>query len=105
MKLINQVLAVSTLAFGLFGCATGKSPITGFLYSDVQSGQGATSNQVGNRVGEACATSYLGMVAMGDATIETARRNGGITMISSVDETTNSVLGVYAKYCTVVRGR
>lgn len=82
-----------------------KSPVNGAWYTDAHSSVGATSNQAGNRVGEACSTSILGLVATGDASIETARRNGGITMISSVDDHANSILGVYAKYCTVVRGR
>jgi hypothetical protein len=89
----------------LSGCAVARAPVTGFWYSDVQSSTTATSNQAGNRVGEACAISYLGVVATGDASIETARRNGGITMVSSVDETAKSYLGVYAKFCTIVRGR
>jgi hypothetical protein len=87
------------------GCAMARSPVTGFVYSNTQAGLGATSNQAGNRVGKACATSYLGAFASGDATIETARRNGGITLITSVDEESSSILGVYAEYCTVVRGR
>jgi hypothetical protein len=82
-----------------------RSPLTGFAYTDLNAGMGATSNQAGNRVGEACGTSILGLVATGDATIETARRNGGITMISAIDEKFDSVLGVYSKYCVIVRGR
>lgn len=82
-----------------------RAPVPGLFYSDTQAGLGATANQAGNRLGEACATSYLGLIAMGDASIEAARRNGGITMISSVDESFSSILGVYSKYCTQVRGR
>lgn len=86
------------------GCAIPKAPVLGLLYTDVHSSVAPTSNQAGNRVGEACATSILG-VATGDASIEAARRNGGITMISGVDDHTTSVLGIYVKYCTIVRGR
>jgi hypothetical protein len=87
------------------GCAMARGPVNGFVYSDLHSSVAATSNQAGNRVGEACATSILGIYASGDASIEAARRNGGITLISSVDESSNSYVGVYAKYCTIVRGR
>lgn len=99
-------LLVLVAAVGLSSCATSlRAPLSGGLYSDLHAGSAATSNQAGNRVGEACATSILGLVATGDASIEAARRNGGITMITSADDSIMSILGVYAKYCTVVRGR
>jgi hypothetical protein len=86
-------------------CASLQAPLTGLLYNDTQSGLAATSSQAGNRVGEACATSILGLYATGDASIENARRNGGIAMVTSVDQAVTSYAGVYSKYCTVVRGR
>jgi len=77
----------------------------GAWYSDLRSGVAATSNPSGNLVGEACASSILGLVATGDASIEAARRNGRITQISAVDEHSTSILGIYATYCTTVRGK
>ena len=100
----HTILALG-LASVLAGCAMARTPVTGFGYSDVQSSVAATSNQAGNRVGEACSSSILGIVATGDSTIEAARRNGGITQITSVDDSATSYVGVYAKYCTIVRGR
>ena len=76
------------------------------LYSDVQTGLVATSNVAGTRFGEACLTSYLGLISTGDASIEAARREGGIVSITSVDESAKSVLGfIYRKHCTIVRGQ
>ena len=106
--MLKMILAVTVLVPVLVmtgGCAMARSPVTGFAYTSTQAGLSATSNQTGNRVGKACANSYLGIIATGDASIETARRNGGITMITSIDEESSSTLGVYAEYCTVVRGR
>lgn len=93
------------LALAAGGCAMARSPVNGAWYTDVSSSVGSTSNQAGNRVGEACAISILGLIATGDASIETARRNGAITMITSVDDRATSILGIYAKYCAIVRGR
>jgi hypothetical protein len=104
MKPLVILALLSIGAFGLQGCAH-SAPVMGALYSDVDYASGATSNQSGNRVGESCATSYLGLVALGDASIETARRNGGVTLISAVDQKVWSLLGAYTKVCTVVRGR
>jgi hypothetical protein len=42
--------------------------------------------------------------ATGDASISTAMRNGGIAQIHHVDHETTSILGVYAKYITIVYG-
>jgi hypothetical protein len=100
--LLSPILAI--LALGLTSCS--HVPVVGAVYTDVAYPQSATGNPAGNRVGEACARSILGIAAWGDASIETARRNGGITMISSVDQEQHTVLGViYNRSCTIVRGR
>lgn len=104
MKSFYGVLFILSAVF-FSGCVVGRGPVHGMLYQESSYGMGATSNQAGNRVGEACASQILGLVATGDASIEAARRNGGITMISSVDESTNNYLGIYGKSCTIVRGR
>lgn len=98
---MRSLLLVSLLL--LAGCAT--FPVNGLLYSDVVAPGTATSNQAGVRVGEACAKSFLGLFAWGDAGIETARRNGGITLITSVDQSVAGSPLFYARYCTIVRGR
>lgn len=92
------------LSLILVGCAT-RQPVIGGIYSDVIAGENVSSNQAGNRVGQACATSILGLVATGDASIESARRAGGITLISSVDAQSSNIFFFYTKYCTIVRGR
>lgn len=102
---IQTILAILAASF-LSGCASLRAPLIGVLYMDEKAGLEASSNQAGTRIGSACANAYVGLVAMGDASIETARRNGGITMITSVDESFRSyVFGAYQEYCTIVRGR
>lgn len=100
-----MLFGLVALIFGS-GCASLRAPLIGVLYMDEKAGLDASSNQAGTRIGTACANAYVGLVAMGDASIETARRNGGITMITSVDESFRSyVFGAYQEYCTIVRGR
>jgi len=103
MSKSSALVLLSALA--LTACGTLRQPVAGGIYSDVIAPEGVSSNQAGNRVGQACATSILGLVATGDASIEAARRAGGITLITSVDGVSNTILGVYTKFCTVVRGR
>jgi hypothetical protein len=99
-----KILLASTLLMIATGCAMARSPVNGFFYSDVQDGMSVTSNQRPSKMGMACATSILGVYASGDASINTARNNGRINTISSVDTTSSNILGFYAKYCVVVRG-
>jgi hypothetical protein len=103
MSRLKIILAALTLA-ALTGCAMARSPVTGFIYSDVKDSMSATSNQRPSKSGEACATSILGLFATGDASINTARNNGHINTISSVDTSASNIFGFYAKYCVTVRG-
>jgi hypothetical protein len=44
------------------------------------------------------------MISLGDASIDTAMRNGGIKEVYTVDTENLSVMGMYARQCTVVLG-
>jgi hypothetical protein len=103
----TSMLVLGLLRIGaLSGCAMAtKQSVTGFAYSDVVNAGEVTSNVAGTKMGEACATSYVGVYATGDASVETARRNGGITSITSVDYKTSNILGFLATSCTRVRGK
>ncbi|MCA9492812.1 MAG: hypothetical protein KC621_22920, partial [Myxococcales bacterium] len=61
-------------------------------------------NNIGKKKGEACATSILGWITTGDASIRAAADAGGIKEISAVDGSIKNVLGIFATYCTVVSG-
>jgi hypothetical protein len=59
------------------------------------------------REGRACAWNVLALVAVGDARISTAMRNGGITRLASVDYANFELVPWYlgfSRFCTVVRG-
>jgi hypothetical protein len=65
----------------------------------------ATSNPVGNKVGEASATGYFGVLFFdADASIRTAAKNAGITKISTVDIKQSNVLNLIVTYKTIVTG-
>ncbi|MBT8793374.1 MAG: hypothetical protein HFJ62_07240 [Akkermansia muciniphila] len=44
------------------------------------------------------------MVALGDSSIEAAKKNAGITTVSAVDTKVYSILGIYNKFTTTVSG-
>jgi hypothetical protein len=90
---------LSTAALGL-GCMGVQGPTFGMwmdVKGPIQGGSG------GSKTGEACSQSWVGVVALGDASIETAAKNGGITRVKSVDyHAVNQI--VMGKFCTIVRG-
>jgi len=102
-----KLLTVALALVGTSGCATAVGG-NGFALGAIYSGY-KTSGQVGTaqpaKVGEACASSILGWIATGDASIEEAKKAGGITQIAHVDHEQFSVLGVYATTCTLVHGQ
>jgi hypothetical protein len=106
MRPISKLLLTTMAGATLFvsGCAAGRSPVTGFWYTDVKSDAAVTSNTAGAKVGRAEAKSILGLVALGDCSTEAAAKSAGITKVSHVDYETWSLLGLYATTTTVVHG-
>lgn len=106
MKLITKLAVVAGLAAMSTGCALAPTPAgAGLLYTDVKyQGMADDSNTDASKEGRACATNILGLIAQGDATIDSAKTAGGIKKVATVDSEVNSILGLFSTYCTVVRG-
>ena len=101
-KAINTLLALAVVAVLLPGC--GFAGMYGSIYTDVTTPVEATANGVGTKVGTSEVVGILGLVATGDAGINEAAKNGGISKISHVDRHVMSILGLYAKYTVYVYG-
>lgn len=98
-------LALFLSAAVLFSsCASVKSPLMGVIYTDVKAPEAITSNSGKSKVGTSVATSILGLVAQGDASIETAAKSAGITRIHHVDYASKSILGIYSTFTVTVYG-
>lgn len=93
MSLLLIFLNCATIAYGPFGVL--------FTSSTIGS---AASGKEGNKTGEACAHSILGLVAFGDASIQKAKLAGGINDVTTVEHSIFSILAVYGKMCTIVKG-
>ena len=57
----------------------------------------------GTKIGRACARNYFGIWTEGDMSVATAKRNGQITKVATVDKDVRGYL-IYAEVCTVVTG-
>jgi hypothetical protein len=100
-----KLVLIAVLLAGLLGCAGVVSPVgNGLLFTSVKGPVGATPVAPATKKGESCASNILGLFATGDASIDSAKRDGGISEVSAVDHDSFSVLILYARYCTIVRG-
>lgn len=104
MKQIKVVTAVLAMLSPV-GCAMAQSPVSGFLYTDTKASSAVTEAFGGSARGEACASSILGAIGTGDASIDAAKKAGGVVQVTAVDHSAWSILGLYAKYCTIVYGK
>jgi hypothetical protein len=63
-----------------------------------------SSNPIGPKVGQASSTIILGIISFGDASIQKAAKNAGITKVSTVDMQTSNYLGIVVIYNVIVTG-
>lgn len=98
-------LAVASLT--LTGCvgwpASGNN---GIIFANVSKPIAVLEKEaLATRTGEACTSGILGLYSAGNSSVSRAKSNAGITEIHTVEERfTHYLLGLYSKYCTVVRG-
>jgi hypothetical protein len=98
----SLVLALSCVVI-LGGCAVAHGPVTAGITLNMRGPVTAGPAATSPKVGRAEAWGIL-VYATGDASITEAARNGGITRIHHVDHETTNILGLYARYVTVVYG-
>lgn len=96
---VCSCIAVALVA----GCAT---PLpTGVCYTNVKLPVAAAAPAGPHtRIGVAKCHTLFGLIARGDASIDTAAKNGNITSISHVDFAVRNILGIAGEYTTTVYG-
>ncbi len=105
-------LVLGTTGCSALGAVTGAGDYpSGSLYTQTQTphkmmtyaadGPGKT----GDKTGESCATGFLGALAFGDASLNSAKKAGQITEIHSVEYKGTNILGLYTQGCTQVTGK
>lgn len=105
---MKKVFALAMAA--AFALSIGCGPV-GAIFTNVKNPGGFTTGKVTNPggaaiAGETCAMSILGLVALGDWSVDSALKAAGAegkTLKNvAIDHPMLSVLGVYGKYCTDV---
>ncbi|HKC92838.1 MAG TPA: TRL-like family protein [Nitrospira sp.] len=102
-SLVLAVIGVGLLS--LTGCQPVASPLYGWMYNETQFGDFATTSADTTKEGKACAHTILGAWATGDASIDAAKADGKITVVSSVDHSAKHILGIFGTWCTIVKGK
>ena len=104
MKNVLTAVFLGFCLLNLTGCMGVASPVSGWAYTEAKWDGQALPGPAGTKEGKACATSILAMVATGDASLEAAKANGGITQVSMVNHSSKNILGIFGEYCTIVKG-
>jgi hypothetical protein len=103
MKKIATIAAISSVAL-LGGCATGYTPVSAGLITNVKGPITATEHSGTSKTGTACASTIIGLVNTGDASIAAAKANGGIRTVSTVDFHTKGFYPFFGETCIIVKG-
>ena len=103
------IVGCALLMLAIVGCAgfAPGTPLIGFLYSDIRYPHVRTevvNNGIGSKTGESMAKDILGWIAVGDASLEAAMRNGKITKIYTIDHHMMNILGIYAEWKVIITG-
>lgn len=102
---MKKLFLAAICAAGLASCSTVNTESgIGAAYTGVTEAKMVTSNTVGKKVGTASQIGVLGLVSIGDSSIQTAANAAGIKKISHVDAKKTSVLGLFASYTIYVYG-
>jgi hypothetical protein len=106
---LSLMAAVVTLTAGC--TSAGFYPIGGIydgktIPHPMSKNENSGGGKTGDKVGESCAMGILGLAAFGDASVDAAKKQGGISDVHSVEFKNFSILGfVYTNACTEVHGK
>jgi len=101
---IATLALVAFMALLVAGVGCVQSPTgPGLIYMNVKGPLGPADGQSAAKTGRSCAGVALALFAWGDASIEAAKRAGGIRTVTTVDHQSRNILG-FGSFCTVVYG-
>jgi hypothetical protein len=100
----KRFLPATLAILWLTGCAIAPViPPRGIIFNDQQAPM-FSGNATGSKEGRSSTYTILFLVGWGDASIDTAAKEGKITQIRQLDYELFNVFGIYQCFTTVVRG-
>ena len=102
MRILTAALIASLALMFTTGCV--QSPTgPGLIYMNVKGPLGPGGGENAMKKGKSCARVILALFAWGDASIESAKRAGGIREVTTIDHESFNFIG-FGSFCTVVYG-
>ena len=104
---MKHILFLILVVSFLVGCAAGLPKSGTAVVVTTQQAEYAGNAKTAPKRGQACVQNILGLVATGDASVETAKRNGGIKSVATIDRDVFGLtlyIPIYAKSCTIITG-
>jgi hypothetical protein len=94
------------LAFAVMGSInlTSSADVYGFIYTNAKVPGGGSGSVLTPKVGHSSCTSYFGIVALGDCSLQTAIKQGKISNLSHYDTEIVNILG-FSKVKTYAYGQ
>lgn len=104
-KMLTRFAVLSALPIMLAGCLVAPvQPPYGIVINNYKAPLDYGARSVSSSSGSASTMSILGLVALGDGSINKAASNGGLKKVTGVDYEYFNVLGIYQKYTTIAYG-
>ena len=100
---VRPLVTALVCAVVLTGCTMAQGPVTAWIVVDQRAPVAVGPAAGQSKVGRSEAYGIL-VYATGDASIGAAMKAGGITRVHHVDHESMTILGLYAKYVTIVYG-
>ncbi len=93
MKKLVCVLALAAMFSIVFATGVKAESVMGFIYKSAQEPGSGSGSVTPAKCGSATCTSYFGVVALGDCSVATAMKNGGVKSLSHYDTDTKNIVG------------
>lgn len=103
IKMKKQLVLVAGIISLFIHCSTTGFGPQGSVFTSTKIGIFGL-NPVSSKSGSACVQSILGTIAFGDGSVSEATNKAGIAKVQSIDLEGFSVLGLYSRQCTIVKG-
>lgn len=116
---MTKLIKILPILFLLVGCRAGLTEVgSGMIVITKETSEGGASKVFedqklsrGLKTGMSCVENFMGLVAVGDASIEEAKRDGRIREVVSFDKNITAAnfqiilpFLAWGKSCTIVRG-
>jgi hypothetical protein len=99
LRLRQLVIAALITTLGCVYSPAGPA----LLWMDVEGPMASATGTGTGKSGRSCAHNLFGLVSFGDASIELAKREAGISTVTTIDHHSTNVVG-FQRFCTVLYG-